>query len=48
MYDALQKAGNKETVFVTYPELGHDCWDEAFSSMGLFGKMKVGLPLTLP
>ena len=37
MYDALQKAGNKETVLVTYPELGHGCWDEAFSTPGLFG-----------
>ena len=29
MYDALQKAGNEKAVLVTYPELGHGCWDEA-------------------
>ena len=36
MYDALQKVGNKEAVLVTYPELGHGCWDESFSTLGLF------------
>ena len=39
MYDVLQKAGNKEAVLVTYPEIGHGCWDEAFSTAGLFGWM---------
>ena len=37
MYDILQEVGNKEAVLVTYPELGHGCWDEAFSTAGLFG-----------
>ena len=36
MYDALKAAGNEEAVLVTYPELGHGCWDEAFSTPGLF------------
>ena len=37
MYDALREAGNEEVVLITYPELGHACWDEAFSTRGLFG-----------
>jgi predicted peptidase len=45
MYEALQEVGNKEAVLVTYPELGHGCWDEAFSTKGLiewmFGKKRV-------
>ena len=36
MYDALRKAGNTGAILVTYPELGHGCWDEAFSTPGLF------------
>lgn len=36
MYDALRDAGNEEAILVTYPELGHLCWDEAFSTPGLF------------
>ena len=36
MYDALQEVGNNKAVLVTYPELGHGCWDEAFSTAGLF------------
>lgn len=36
MYNALKKDGNEEAILVTYPELGHDCWDEAFSTPGLF------------
>ena len=36
MYDALRDAGNEEVVLVTYPELGHGCWDEAFATPGLF------------
>lgn len=35
MADALKKAG--ATVKLTiYPEIGHDCWDEAFKEPGLF------------
>lgn len=36
MYNALKDVGNHEAVLVTYPELGHGCWDEAFSTKGLF------------
>ena len=36
MYDALREAGNTGAILVTYPELGHGCWDEAFSTPGLF------------
>ena len=36
MYDALKDVGNEDAVLVTYPELGHVCWDEAFSTPGLF------------
>lgn len=36
MYDALQDVGNMETVYVTYPDQGHLCWDRAFSTPGLF------------
>ena len=46
MYDALREAGNENAVLITYPELGHGCWDEAFSTAGLFGwlfgKRKLG------
>ncbi|MBR5081816.1 MAG: prolyl oligopeptidase family serine peptidase [Bacteroidales bacterium] len=36
MYNALREVGNEEAILVTYPELGHLCWDEAFSTPGLF------------
>lgn len=36
MYNALKDAGNEEAILVTYPELEHGCWDEAFSTPGLF------------
>ena len=36
MYDALKDAGNRNAFLVTYPELGHGCWDEAFSTPGIF------------
>lgn len=36
MYAALKVVGNEDAVIVTYPELGHVCWDEAFSMPGLF------------
>ena len=39
MYDALMEAGNEEAVLITFPELGHECWDKAFSTHGLFGWM---------
>lgn len=45
MYNALKEVGSKEAILVTYPELGHGCWDEAFSTAGLFdwlfGKRKL-------
>ncbi len=48
MYDALREVGNEEAILVTYPELAHGCWDEAFSTAGLFGwlfgKKKLSLP----
>ena len=37
MYNALKYVGNEEAILVTYPELGHVCWNEAFSTPGLFG-----------
>ena len=37
MYNALKDVGNEEAILVTYPELGHVCWNEAFSTPGLFG-----------
>ncbi len=36
MYNALKDVGNEEAILVTYPELGHVCWNEAFSTPGLF------------
>ena len=36
MYNALKEVGSKEAILVTYPELGHGCWDAAFSTVGLF------------
>ena len=48
MYDALREVGNEEAILVTYPELAHGCWDEAFSTVGLFGwlfgKKKLSFP----
>lgn len=37
MYDALKDVGNEKAILVTYPELGHGCWNEVFSTPGLFG-----------
>lgn len=37
MFNALKDVGNEEVILVTYSELGHVCWDEAFSTPGLFG-----------
>lgn len=36
MYNALKDVGDEDAVLVTYPELGHVCWNEAFSTPGLF------------
>ncbi len=36
MYNALKDVGNEEVFLVTYPELGHVCWNAAFSMSGLF------------
>lgn len=36
MYNALTHAGSKKAILVAYPELGHGCWDEAFSTPGIF------------
>jgi predicted peptidase len=37
MYNALKDVGNEDVILVTYPEMGHVCWDAAFSTPGLFG-----------
>ena len=36
MYDALKEVGNHKTILVTYPDLGHECWNRAFSTPGIF------------
>lgn len=36
MYNALKEAGNQKAILVTYPELGHECWNTAFSTPGIF------------
>ena len=36
MYDALREAGSQKATLITYPELEHECWDEAFSTPGIF------------
>ena len=36
MYNALTHAGSKKSILVAYPELGHGCWDKAFSTPGIF------------
>lgn len=36
MYNALKAAGSQKAILVTYPDLAHGCWDEAFSTLGLF------------
>ena len=36
MYDALRATGNNKAILVTYPDLDHGCWDEAFSTLRLF------------
>ena len=36
MYDAIRETGSQNAILITYPELGHGCWDEAFSTPGIF------------
>jgi len=48
IYDALKVVGNEEAILVTYSELGHGCWDEAFSTPGLFGWLFGKRNLSLP
>ena len=36
MYEALTKAGNHNVILITYPEMGHGCWNQAFSTPGIF------------
>lgn len=36
MYNALKEAGNQKAILVTYPDLGHECWNKAFSTPGIF------------
>ena len=36
MYEALRDAGSRKALLVTYPELGHECWNKAFSTPTIF------------
>ena len=36
MVKALRNAGNTQLKYVTYSQLGHLCWDQAFSTPGIF------------
>ena len=36
MVKALRAAGNTQLKYVTYPQLGHLCWDQAFSTPRIF------------
>jgi len=36
MYHALTEAGSQKAILVTYPDLGHECWNRAFSTPGIF------------
>lgn len=36
MAKALRAAGNKQVKYITYSQLGHLCWDKAFSTPGIF------------
>ena len=36
MYNALTEAGSQKAILVTYPDLGHECWNRAFSTPGIF------------
>lgn len=36
MYHALKDAGSQKAILVTYPDLGHECWNRAFSTPGIF------------
>ena len=48
MFYALRDAGNEDVILVTYPNFGHGCWDEAFSTAGLFGWMFGKRKLSFP
>ena len=36
MFDALTNAGSHNAILITYPEMGHGCWDQAFTTHGIF------------
>lgn len=36
MYEALKASGSHDYLLITYPNLYHQCWDQAFSTPGLF------------
>lgn len=36
MYEALKATGSHDYLLITYPNLYHQCWDQAFSTPGLF------------
>ena len=48
MYDALKDAGNQKAQLVTYPELGHECWNKAFSTPGIFKWLFDIVPTSAP
>jgi predicted peptidase len=36
MIDAVKKAGNEDVKFTRYPDLGHDCWSQAYGTAELY------------
>lgn len=36
MVDAVKKAGNTEVKFTRYPNVGHDCWGQAYGTAELY------------
>jgi predicted peptidase len=36
MVEAVKKAGNKEVKFTRYPDVGHNCWDQAYGNAELY------------
>ena len=36
MYEALKASGSHDYLLITYPNFNHQCWDQAFSTPGLF------------
>jgi predicted peptidase len=36
MIDAVKQAGNENVKFTRYPDLGHDCWSQAYGNAELY------------